>query len=209
MKKGFTLIEVLISLVILSIIAIVSTNFLQSSIDLRNQSKSKVDDIKVFNLGVSTIRRDLMSTVNLPMRDNFGNQLPNFIGSNTDKKITFLGFINRIDSSRSSISRIEYLFDDTKFIRRVYFTADPYDYDDHIDSVIFDNIDDVEISFLSDNRWFTEWPAGQTAAYKIPKLVKIEINDKDRDFEIIIVNLSATDCSYSFRNKCIPRRDIF
>ena len=186
MKKGFTLIEVLISLVILSIIAIVSTNFLQSSIDLRNQSKSKVDDIKVFNLGVSTIRRDLMSTVNLPMRDNFGNQLPNFIGSNTDKKITFLGFINRIDSSRSSISRIEYLFDDTKFIRRVYFTADPYDYDDHIDSVIFDNIDDVEISFLSDNRWFTEWPAGQTAAYKIPKLVKIGINDKDRDFEIII-----------------------
>ena len=186
MKKGFTLIEVLISLVILSIIAIVSTNFLQSSIDLRNQSKSKVDDIKVFNLGVSTIRRDLMSTVNLPMRDNFGNQLPNFIGSNTDKKITFLGFINRIDSSRSSISRIEYLFDDTKFIRRVYFTADPYDYNDHIDSVIFDNIDDVEISFLSDNRWFTEWPAGQTAAYKIPKLVKIEINDKDRDFEIII-----------------------
>ena len=186
MKKGFTLIEVLISLVILSIIAIVSTNFLQSSIDLRNQSKSKVDDIKVFNLGVSTIRRDLMSTVNLPMRDNFGNQLPNFIGSNRDKKITFLGFINRIDSSRSSISRIEYLFDDTKFIRRVFFTADPYDYDDHIDSVIFDNIDDVEISFLSDNRWFTEWPAGQTAAYKIPKLVKIEINDKDRDFEIII-----------------------
>ena len=186
MKKGFTLIEVLISLVILSIIAIVSTNFLQSSIDLRNQSKSKVDDIKVFNLGVSTIRRDLMSTVNLPMRDNFGNQLPNFMGSNTDKKITFLGFINRIDSSRSSISRIEYLFDDTKFIRRVYFTADPYDFDDHIDSVIFDNIEDIEISFLSDNRWFTEWPAGQTAAYKIPKLVKIEINDKDRDFEIII-----------------------
>ena len=186
MKKGFTLIEVLISLVILSIIAIVSTNFLQSSIDLRNQSKSKVDDIKVFNLGVSTIRRDLMSVVNLPMRDNFGNQLPNFIGSNADKKITFLGFINRIDSSRSSISRIEYLFYDTKFIRRVYFTADPYDYDDYIDSVIFNNIDDVEISFLIDNRWFTEWPAGQTAAYMIPKLVKIEINDKDRDFEIII-----------------------
>ena len=186
MKKGFTLIEVLISLVILSIIAIVSTNFLQSSIDLRNQSKSKVDDIKVFNLGVSTIRRDLMSVVNLPMRDNFGNQLPNFIGSNADKKITFLGFINRIDSSRSSISRIEYLFYDTKFIRRVYFTADPYDYDDYIDSVIFNNIDDVGISFLIDNRWFTEWPAGQTAAYMIPKLVKIEINDKDRDFEIII-----------------------
>ena len=186
MKKGFTLIEVLISLVILSIIAIVSTNFLQSSIDLRNQSQSKVDDIKVFNLGVSTIRRDLMSVVNLPMRDNFGNQLPNFIGSNAEKKITFLGFINRIDGSRSSISRIEYLLDDTKFIRRVYFVADPYDYDDHIDSVIFNNIDSVEIFFLIDDQWFTEWPIGQSAAHKIPKLVKIEIDAKERDFEIII-----------------------
>ena len=186
MKKGFTLIEVLISLVILSIIAIISTNFLQSSIDLRNYSKSKVDDINVFNLGVNTIRRDLMSVVNLPMRDNFGNQLPNFIGSNTDKKITFLGFINRIDNSRSSISRIEYLFDDTKFIRRVYFTANPYDYNDYIDSVIFNNVDNVEISFLIDNRWFAEWPTGQSTVFKIPKLVKIEINDKNRDFEIII-----------------------
>ena len=170
MKKGFTLIEVLISLVILSIIAIVSTNFLQSSIDLRNQSKSKVDDIKVFNLGVSTIRRDLMSTVNLPMRDNFGNQLPNFIGSNTDKKITFLGFINRIDSSRSSISRIEYLFDDTKFIRRVYFTADPYDYDDHIDSVIFDNIDDVEISFYPTTDGSQSGPLGKQQHIKFQNL---------------------------------------
>ena len=186
MKKGFTLIEVLISLVILSIIAIVSTNFLQSSIDLRNQSKLKVDDIKVFNLGVSTIRRDLMSSINLPMRDNFGNQLPNFIGSNADKKITFLGFINRINSSRSSISRIEYFFDDTKFIRRVFFSADPYDYDDHIDSIIFNDIEDAELSFLSDNRWFPEWPAGQPTANKIPKLVKIEIKGQNRDFEIII-----------------------
>ena len=70
MKKGFTLIEVLISLVILSIIAIVSTNFLQSSIDLRNQSKSKVDDIKVFNLGVSTIRRDPVSYTHLTLPTN-------------------------------------------------------------------------------------------------------------------------------------------
>ena len=110
----------------------------------------------------------------------------------TDKATRLLennqySFVVSPTSSKPTIkAAIEYLFDDTKFIRRVYFTADPYDYDDHIDSVIFDNIDDVEISFLSDNRWFTEWPAGQTAAYKIPKLVKIEINDKDRDFEIII-----------------------
>ena len=36
MHKGFTLLEVLISLIILSIIAVVSTNFLQSSVILKN-----------------------------------------------------------------------------------------------------------------------------------------------------------------------------
>ena len=38
MHKGFTLLEVLISLIILSIIAVVSTNFLQSSVILKNQA---------------------------------------------------------------------------------------------------------------------------------------------------------------------------
>ena len=49
-KKGFTLIEVLVSIVILSIIAIVSTNFLQSSITAREEGANKLQNIKELNI---------------------------------------------------------------------------------------------------------------------------------------------------------------
>ena len=47
-SKGFTLIEVLVSIVILSIIAVVSTNFLQSSVEARDESSKKLQNIILF-----------------------------------------------------------------------------------------------------------------------------------------------------------------
>ena len=68
-KKGFTLIEVLVSIVILSIIAIVSTNFLQSSITAREEGASKLQNIKELNIASSIVRRDMSQILNVPIRD--------------------------------------------------------------------------------------------------------------------------------------------
>ena len=42
MKKGFTLIEILVSLVILSMIAVISSNILQSSIEIERTSSERL-----------------------------------------------------------------------------------------------------------------------------------------------------------------------
>ena len=42
MKKGFTLIEVLVSLIILSMIAVISSNILQSSIEIERTSSERL-----------------------------------------------------------------------------------------------------------------------------------------------------------------------
>ena len=66
-KKGFTLIEVLVSIVILSIIAIVSTNFLQSSITAREEGAKKLQNIKELNIASSIVRRDMRQILNVPI----------------------------------------------------------------------------------------------------------------------------------------------
>lgn len=68
-NKGFTLIEVLVSIVILSIIAVVSTNFLQSSVDAREESSNKLQDLKEFNIASSIVRRDMRQILNVPIRE--------------------------------------------------------------------------------------------------------------------------------------------
>jgi general secretion pathway protein J len=67
--KGFTLIEVLVSIVILSIIAIVSTNFLQSSIDAKSETSLKLQNTKELNIASNIVRRDIRQLINVPIRD--------------------------------------------------------------------------------------------------------------------------------------------
>ena len=56
-NKGFTIIEVLISLVILSMIAIVSSNILKSSLDTEQETSLQLNSIKELNLASTIIRR--------------------------------------------------------------------------------------------------------------------------------------------------------
>ena len=74
-RKGFTIIEVLVSLIILSIIAIISSNILQSSLDTERDTTRQLNSIKELNLSSSIIRRDIRQIVNIPSRDFFGNTL--------------------------------------------------------------------------------------------------------------------------------------
>ena len=47
MNKGFTIIEVLVSLVILAAIAVISSNILQSAIDTEQKSTSQLNSITI------------------------------------------------------------------------------------------------------------------------------------------------------------------
>ena len=90
MKKGFTLIEILVSLVILSMIAVISSNILQSSIEIERTSSERLKVSRSLNLSSIILKRDIRQIINVPLRDNFGNPMNlTFLGSNLDKKISF------------------------------------------------------------------------------------------------------------------------
>ena len=73
-NKGFTIIEVLISLVILSMIAIVSSNILKSSLDTEQETSSTQLNQEL-NLASTIFRRDLRQIVNVNSKDFYGNNL--------------------------------------------------------------------------------------------------------------------------------------
>ena len=148
-KKGFTLIEVLVSIVILSIIAIVSTNFLQSSITAREEGASKLQNIKELNIASSIVRRDMRQILNVPIRDYFGNNLKgNFIADSVSNSIVFTTIVNS-SFSTSRVRRIEYLYQDEDFIRRQYFADNPYSYDEYFETTLLDEITDIEFSYMT------------------------------------------------------------
>ena len=73
-NKGFTIIEVLVSLVILSIITLITSNILQSSLDTESKTTQHLNLIKSINLSSSNVRRDLRQIVNVTSYDFFGKK---------------------------------------------------------------------------------------------------------------------------------------
>ena len=185
-SKGFTLIEVLVSIVILSIIAVVSTNFLQSSVEARDESSKKLQNIKELNIASSILRRDIRQIINVPMRDYFGNNLKgNFIADTASDSLVFTTLVNA-SYSTSRIRRVEYLYQNNALIRKQYYADNPYSYDEFFETTLLEDISEIEFSYLGTSKWYASWPIDLITQRKIPELIKITFTRNNLEYEWII-----------------------
>ena len=186
-NKGFTIIEILISLVILSMIAIVSSNILKSSLDTEEETSHRLNSIKELNLASTIIRRDLRQVVNVNSKDFYGNNLyGTFISKVNSQDLIFNSNIKSLSNAVSSIKRIQYKIDDNNFIRKQYFSSNPYDQDDFIKIELIKNIDNLRFSFFHENSWHESWPVSKDTSNQIPILVKIEFTKENKEYSWIV-----------------------
>ena len=187
MKYGFTLIEVLISVIIISIITVISTNILQSSISSRESTFKALDSIKQYNLASSIIRRDLRQALNVPMRDFYGDDYnATFVSLENSNSLTFISLIDSGVMESSAVKRIEYIIEDEIFYRRQYFTDNPYINQDYFQSILFEEVSDFDLNYSDGSSWSNFWPIDPITSRKIPDLVRIRLDFQDRSFEWII-----------------------
>ena len=186
-KYGFTLIEVLISVIIVSIITMISTNILQSSLSSRELTFNNLDGIKQYNLASSIIRRDLRQAVNVPMRSFYGEDYnATFLSLEDSNTFTFISLVESGTNESSSIKRIEYIVENGVFFRKQYFSDNPYLNEDYFQSILFEGIDEFNLSFSDGISWFKFWPKDPFSSRKIPQLVRINLESKDNSIEWIV-----------------------
>ena len=187
LRSGFTLIEVLIAIIIMTVIAVISTNILQSSLSSREFTNQSLEKIKKINLASNLVRRDFRQSVNVPMKDLYGQPLKaTFLSPEGSKRIIFTVLVNRYSEETSGVRRVEYLFNENSFIRRQYFAGNPYSSSDYSESVLFKDIDDVKISFSDGIRWVNSWPLDELTQRSIPRLIQIQLMQNNKSIEWII-----------------------
>ena len=197
MKKGFTLIEVLVSLIILSMIAVISSNILQSSLETERLSSDRLQSARKLNFSSITLKRDIRQIINVPLRDFYGNQINGtFIGNNTDNIMTFNTKIKSISNDISPIKRIEYQLDGNKLFRKQFYSSNPYVVDENIKTVLIEDISDLDLRFMYQGRWYERWPSAPITERKIPTLIKLEFTKNNKDYVWII----EPNIDYEFKN---------
>ena len=178
-ESGFTLIEVLISIVILSIITIITSSFLQSSIESRELVSVKSKEILEINLISNTLRTDILNAINVPLKNFDGLELnATFNGEIGSNGFTFITKIGSGNSTDQIIARVQYFLEDNTFTRRQYFASSPSDPEAFIDTTLMSDIQYAQIEFSDGKNWYFTWPQNEVTSRKIPSLVKIYLENK-------------------------------
>jgi type II secretion system protein J len=186
-RKGFTIVEVLVSLIILSIIAVISSNILQSSLDTERNTTKHLNSIKELNLSSSILRRDIRQIVNIPSRDFFGNTLyGTFVSNENSEAIMFNTKVKSLSNKVSPIKRVEYILEKDVLFRRQYYSSNPYDQNDYVESVMLENLEELNFTFMYENKWHSSWPIGSITARKIPTLIKLEFLINNRVYSWLV-----------------------
>ena len=185
-NKGFTIIEVLVSLVILSIITLITSNILQSSLDTESKTTQHLNLIKSINLSSSKVRRDLRQIVNVTSYDFFGKKMNgSFISNENSNSLLFNSYIRSFSEEVSPIKRIEYQYQENTLKRRQYFSSNPYNQDEFVESILLTDLEKFNISFFYKNKWHSSWPIINSST-KIPMLIKIEFIQTNKSYIWII-----------------------
>jgi len=186
-NKGFTIIEVLVTLIILSMIAIITSNILQSSLESEKESTQRLNSIKELNLASSILRRDIRQIANVSIKDFYGNKMyGTFISELNSDNLMFTTKVKSFSNEVSPLKRVQYVVEDKSFVRKQYYSSNPYNQDEYAKSIIINDIDKLQLSFLNENKWHQSWPVSPITSKKIPTLIKIEFSLDNKDYNWII-----------------------
>ena len=186
-NKGFTIIEVLVTLIILSMIAIITSNILQSSLESEKISSQRLNSIKELNLASSILRRDIRQIANVSIKDFYGNKINGtFISELGSENLMFTTKVKSFSNEVSPLKRVQYVIENKNFIRKQYYSSNPYNQDEYTKSIIINDIDNLKLSFLNENKWHQSWPVSSITSKKIPTLIKIEFILDNKDYSWVI-----------------------
>tara|TARA_B100000963_G_scaffold165777_1_gene143988 strand:- start:5589 stop:6182 length:594 start_codon:yes stop_codon:yes gene_type:complete len=187
MNKGFTLIEVLVSMVILSIITLISSNIINSSLETQKNSSVKLENARKIDFSSIIISRDVRQLINVPLLNFRGDSMnTNFFANNIEKRIMFNALAFSLSSELSPIKRIEYIYENNQLKRKQFFAANPYNPDDYVETILLENISEIDFKFSYETQWFTKWPLSPITSKKIPTLIKINFKQNNKNYEWII-----------------------
>lgn len=173
MRKGFTLVEILISLAILAMIVASTFTIFRSASKSWQKGETRSERYHNARTAIGRISIELSQAV---INDN---PLSKFIGEKDSVKFT--SFVS-IASGVFELSEIEYWQDTSRgFLMRNEDIEPDYDFStyDHSD-ILSDGISILEFSYYDGLNWANTWTSNVTKGITLPKAVKIKIKVGDK-----------------------------
>jgi general secretion pathway protein J len=170
--SGFTLLELLISMVIFGLIAAMAYSALNNMMIARSQTEARTQQLYKLQMALTLMERDIEQIVDRPVRDEFGSDTPlpafvaNEYGEDYLLQFTRTGWMNPLNLPRSHLQRIAYSLKDEKLIRSLWYVLDRAQDSERYDIVLLDDVKNLEFRYLDDKKeWQRSWPPPSTSSF--------------------------------------------
>jgi general secretion pathway protein J len=173
-RRGFTLIEVLVATAVFSIMAALAYGGLNSIARTRGDLAKQESDFAALMRAVGSLDRDLNGVVVRPVRGAAGQVIPALIGASDHIEFTRLGFANPQAEPRSNLQRVFYQLDGDKFERGRYAVLDrAANSTPQVDDLDV-KTEDFRLRYFdgASSQWLDAWPPPQADPVVLPRAVQ-------------------------------------
>lgn len=179
-EQGFTLVELMISLLIFGILAAGGAMLLGFSVTAQASAKQRLDDVAAIRRLGSALTGDLAQAVPRTARSESGDRTPAFRGSGGDGGAPLLSFIragwsNDGAAPRAALQKVEYRLAGGRLERTAYAMLDGGQ--PQATSALLENVRSVRLRYRKDGEWLGEWAHSRPDA--IPRAVEMVIDRGD------------------------------
>lgn len=204
-RAGFSLVEVLVSVMLFAIIGVISTGMLNASLTARDINQASADQAEMIDRARLLMREDFGQLVNRAVRQPDGRSGgAGFAGSTTGlagsaglaSDMTLIAFTRAGRPNpgglqpRGSLQYVEYVRAGDRLIRRSWAYPDRQFDTPASEFVLLSDVDALDVAFLNLNSWVTAMASGahQGQATSLPRAVRLRAEMTDAtDLEFVLL----------------------
>jgi|TARA_R110002096_G_scaffold432240_1_gene648654 general secretion pathway protein J len=180
-NAGFSLIETLVAVFILSVVSLISLNVMSNFADANQAMTQKMSHMNEIASARTYLRTDLSQTFDhrfstSPSAEKNGEVLLKFTRGSSE--------FAAVDLSKSSAETIEYRFDGNALIRRTFERPDPTQNTPFMDYVILKDVTNVTLKYYDGFVWREDWTPGiGSQKTTLPRAVELswQLQSEDRE----------------------------
>ncbi len=163
-ERGFTLLELLVSLALFAIVSVIAYSGLQGVMTADTAAREQARRLARLQTLYHFVARDLRQATDRPVRDVFGDRLPALDGREDALELTRAGRRNPAGLPRSRLERIAYRLEDGRLYRLAWNVLDRAQDSQPRRHVLLEPVDALALRYLDDEgRWRNDW-TGPTAS---------------------------------------------
>lgn len=180
--RGFTLLELLISLSIFALIGVMAYSGLQTVMKQQHSTEAASQRLADLQKAYRIMRRDLEQIVSRKIRNEYGDTVDELVGGRgfTGVEFSRAGYPNPAGFLRSDLQRVAYVPDQDVLLRQTWRVLDRAQDSLPDEQVLVEGISRFTMRFLNaSNEWVESWPAtpagSSTSPEPLPQAVEVEL----------------------------------